>query len=111
MRADRQLTLYQMAVEKKFPDAREIRLVWHYLVYDRTKTSARTPQEIETHRRQTIGLIDTIEAAKAFPPHETILCRWCEYRDICPQFAPPDPPVEPRAVRWLDKAEQIPLFG
>ena len=122
LRADRQLTLYQMAVERRFPDAREIRLIWHYLVYDRTKTSARTPQEIEKHRRQTIGLIDTIEATKAFPPHESILCRWCEYRDICPVFAVPAPPerarpapaAEPVAaakpVRWLDKPTQMNLF-
>ena len=116
LRADRQLTLYQMAVEKRFPDAREIRLIWHYLVYDQTKTSARTPQEIEKHRRQTMGLIDTIEATKAFPPHESILCRWCDYRDICPVFAVPEPPArtEPapaaKPVRWLDKATQINLF-
>ena len=116
LRADRQLTLYQMAVEKRFPDAREIRLVWHYLVYDRTKTSARTPGEIEKHRRQTIRLIDTIEGTTAFPPHESVLCRWCEYRDICPIFAVPDGPAigKPAAaakpVRWLDKATQINLF-
>lgn len=116
LRADRQLTLYQMAVEKRFPDAREIRLVWHYLVYDQTKTSARTPREIEQHRKQTIGLIDTIEATRAFPPHESALCRWCEYRDICPVFAVPDAPgsgkpaAAAKPVRWLDKATQINLF-
>lgn len=117
LRADRQLTLYQMAVEKRFPDAREIRLVWHYLVYDQTKTSARTPGEVDKHRRQTIGLIDTIEATKAFPPHESVLCRWCEYRDICPIFAVPDGPASvkqvaaAKPVRWLDKATQLNLFG
>lgn len=116
LRADRQLTLYQMAIEKRFPDAQEIRLVWHYLVFDQTKTSARTPQEIEQHRRQTIGLIDTIEATKAYPPHESALCRWCEYRDICPLFAVPDAPgsgkpaAAAQPVRWLDKATQINLF-
>jgi putative RecB family exonuclease len=116
LRADRQLTLYQMAIEKRFPDAREIRLIWHYLVFDQTKTSARTPGEIEQHRKQTIGLIDTIEATKSFPPHESVLCSWCEYRDICPVFAVPEPPVSAKPVaaakqvRWLDKATQINLF-
>ena len=110
LRKDRQLTLYRMAVEKRFPDAREIRLVWHYLVFDRTLTSDRTPHEIEQHRRQTMRLIDTIEGAKAFPPRESALCRWCEYRDICPVFAAPEPPSEPKPVHWLDKAEQISLF-
>ncbi len=117
LRADRQLTLYQMAVEKRFPDAREIRLVWHYLVFDQERTSARTPGEIEQHRRKTIGLIDTIEGTKAFPPRESPLCRWCEYNDICPVFvAAGSPggseknPAPPKPVRWLDKATQIGLF-
>lgn len=84
LRKDRQLTLYQMAVQKRFRDACDIRLVWHYLAFDQKLTSERTPEEIERHRRQTIGLIDTIEETKAFPPKESALCRWCEYRDICP---------------------------
>ena len=110
LRRDRQLTLYRMAVSRRFPDAREIRLVWHYLVFDRRLTSDRTEHEIEQHRRQTMRLIDTIEAAREFPPRESALCRWCEYRDICPVFAKPGPPPEPKPVRWLDKARQIDLF-
>jgi len=84
LRKDRQLTLYQMAVEKRFPDARDIRLVWHYLAFDQEIRSSRTAEEVERHRRQTIDLIDTIEETRAFPPKESALCRWCEYRDICP---------------------------
>ena len=117
LRADRQLTLYQMAVEKRFPDAREIRLVWYYLVFDQKKTSARTPREIEQHRKQTIGLIDTIEGTKDYPYRKSPLCSWCEYRDICPAFAVADSPAGseekpagPKPVRWLDKATQIGLF-
>jgi putative RecB family exonuclease len=84
LRRDRQLTLYQMAVRQRHPEAREIRLIWHYLAFDRTLTSTRTEPEIEQHRRQAIGVIHAIEAAKDFPPRESALCRWCEYRDICP---------------------------
>ena len=47
LRRDRQLTLYQMAIQSRFPDAREIRLVWHYLAFDQELTSERTPREIE----------------------------------------------------------------
>jgi len=110
LRKDRQLTIYRMAVAKRFPEAREIRLVWHYLVSGQTFRSDRTPEEIERQRRQMIGLIDTIEAAKEFPAKVSVLCDWCEYRGICPKFAAPDPPAGPRVVRWLDKAEQIALF-
>ena len=84
LRRDRQLTLYQMAVERRFPDVREVRLIWHYLAFDQELTSARTPAEIEDHRRGTMRLIDTIERTEEFPPRESALCRWCEYRDICP---------------------------
>ena len=110
LRRDRQLTLYRMAIEERYPDAREIRLVWHYLLFDRALASDRTPHEIEQHRRQTIRLIDTIEETRVFPPRESALCRWCEYRDICPLFATPAPPQESKPVRWLDKAEQMSLF-
>ncbi len=110
LRKDRQLTIYRMAVAKRYPDAREIRLVWHYLVSGQKLTSDRTPEEIERQRCHMIGLIDTIEGTKEFPPKVSALCGWCEYRDICPEFARPEPPTKPKAVHWLDKAEQIGLF-
>ncbi len=111
LRRDRQLTLYQMAVERRFPDARDIRLVWHYLVFDQELRSARTPDEVETHRRQTIGLIDTIEETRTFPPRESALCRWCEYRDICPvqkhlvkiEKLEPNPYLNDDGVRLVDR--------
>jgi putative RecB family exonuclease len=111
LRKDRQLTIYRMAVARRFPDAREIRLVWHYLVSGQKFVSDRTPDEIERQRRQMIGLIDTIEGTKDFPAKVSPLCGWCEYRDICPEFAGPGPSKKPKPVRWLDKAEQIGLFG
>jgi PD-(D/E)XK nuclease superfamily len=84
LRGDRQLTIYQMAVQRRFPEAREIRLIWHYLAFDQELTSSRTAAEVEDHRRRTIRLIDTIEKTTEFPPRESALCRWCDYRPICP---------------------------
>ena len=84
LRRDRQLSLYQMAVKDKYPDATEVRLVWHYLQLRENRVMARTEAELEAHRRQAIGLIDRIEAARDYPARESALCRWCEYRDICP---------------------------
>ncbi len=127
LRRDRQLTVYQMAVQRRFPDARAIRLVWHYLAFDLERISARTPAEIESHRRAAMRLIDTIEAAADFPPKVSALCRWCEYRDICPAQKDlleaevpshaaravgraPEPQARPKAAPSLDRAEQIELF-
>jgi hypothetical protein len=100
-------------VANRFPDAREIRLVWHYLVPGLRVTSDRTAEEIERHRRQMIGLIDTIEETKDFPARVSALCSWCEYRDICPaqkDLVKAGPPRERKPARSLDKAEQIALF-
>ena len=84
LRRDRQLTLYQMAVSQRYPEAREIRLIWHYLAKDLKVEQRRTEHEIAAHRRATINLIDKVEAARDYPARESALCRWCDYRDICP---------------------------
>jgi putative RecB family exonuclease len=84
LRRDRQLAFYQMSVSQRYPDAREIRLVWHFLVHGRRFESRRSEAEIAAQRQATRRLIDAIEAARDFPPRESALCRWCEYRDICP---------------------------
>ena len=73
-----------MGVEERFPDVREVRLVWHYLAFNQELRSSRTPAELQTHRSAAMRLVDTIEETGEFPPHESALCRWCEYRDICP---------------------------
>ena len=41
---DRQLAFYQMGVEGKWKDIREVRLIWHYLCFDLEITSSRTKQ-------------------------------------------------------------------
>ena len=84
LRRDRQLTFYQIAVRDRHADARDVRLVWHFLAQGDRRTATRTEAEIEEHRRQAIRLVDRIEAARDFPARPSPLCRWCEFRDICP---------------------------
>ena len=84
LRRDRQLTFYQIAVRDRHADARDVRLVWHFLAQGDRRTATRTESEIEEHRRQAMRLVDKIEAAREFPARPGPLCRWCEYRDICP---------------------------
>ncbi len=81
---DRQLPLYQMGVQRKFPDARDVRLVWHYLAFNQELRSARSPDALESLRVRTMALIRKIEGTRDFPPNESALCRWCEYQEICP---------------------------
>ncbi|MBI2851898.1 MAG: PD-(D/E)XK nuclease family protein [Chloroflexi bacterium] len=82
---DRQLALYQIGVQKKWPDIKDVKLVWHYLAFDRELVSARHPAEkLARLAVDTIKLIDEIEATEEFSPRESLLCDWCEYPDLCP---------------------------
>ncbi|MEW6142857.1 MAG: PD-(D/E)XK nuclease family protein [Chloroflexota bacterium] len=82
--SDRQLALYQIGIQKKWPDIKEVRLVWHYLAFDRELVSTRSAEKLTELAGETIKLIDEIESAEDFPPRESNLCDWCEYPDLCP---------------------------
>jgi len=81
---DRQLGLYHIGLQKKWPDIKDIRLVWHYLAFDRELVSSRPEESISKLVDDTMRLIDEIEAAEDFPQRESALCDWCEYPDLCP---------------------------
>lgn len=85
--SDRQLALYQMAIQSRFPETNKVHLIWHYLVFDKELRSYRDNEALEQLKTETIRLIHQVESAThqhLFPPVESALCNWCEYRDICP---------------------------
>jgi len=81
---DRQLALYHIGVQRRWPDIKDLRLIWHYMAFDRELVSSRSEDEISRLVAETIKLIDEIESAEDFPPRESGLCQWCEYPDLCP---------------------------
>ncbi len=81
---DRQLALYQIGVQRLWPDAETVRLVWHFVAFDMEMRSSRTPEELERLKGDLAGLVDKIEAETEYAPHETALCGWCPYWDLCP---------------------------
>lgn len=81
---DRQLALYEIGIRKKYPDVREVKLIWHYLMFDMELLSERTSEQIEDLRKETIALIDRIEADAEFKHKESNLCGWCDYWAYCP---------------------------
>jgi putative RecB family exonuclease len=88
---DRQLALYQMAVNRMMPDVRQVRLVWHYLAHGRRLRSQRTPEALEQLRCATLALITRVEEATQrsdFPAVRSRLCGWCDYRPVCPAWNP-----------------------
>jgi putative RecB family exonuclease len=81
---DRQLALYHIAVERMWPDVKDIDLVWHYLQFDTELRSRRPPGELKSLKGDIMELIRTIEADKDFRPKESALCDWCAYPEYCP---------------------------
>jgi len=81
---DRQLALYQIGIQKKWPDMWNMRLIWHYLAFDKELVSSRSDESISKITEETISLIDEIESTEEFLPKESGLCDWCEYPDLCP---------------------------
>jgi len=82
---DRQLAFYQMGVEGKWKDIREVRLIWHYLSFDTEIQSSRTTEELQRLRQETLELIQKIETDRQFTPKEGPLCNWCDYQGLCPK--------------------------
>lgn len=82
--SDTQLALYELALRHRWPDTPRITLIWHYLAFDQDISIAKTMQQLETIKRNTLGLIRRIESTTSFATHVTPLCDWCEYKEICP---------------------------
>ncbi len=82
---DRQLALYQLGVQDAWPDAKNVKLIWHYVVFDKEMVSTRTKEQLDQLKRDTICVIDRIENTQEFLPKESNLCEWCAYPDLCPK--------------------------
>ena len=103
---DRQLALYQLGVAERYGPERPVRLVWHYLLRNQERRSARTPEQLEALRDRTMRLIDRIRSHTEFAPRPGPLCQWCEYRERCPAQggagarAPAPAPVREQLSLW-----------
>ncbi len=88
--ADEQLAMYALWVRRQFPNAKDVKLVWHMLKQtgdEATVTSSRTPEELEALEGRLVELIHTIETADEFPLGDRPRCNYCNYQPICPKFA------------------------
>ena len=80
---ERQLALYSLAVKQIYGEDKEILLVWHFLAHNKTMTSKRTNEQLTQLKKETIELIKKLESTKEFPRNRSVLCNWCEYKNIC----------------------------
>jgi putative RecB family exonuclease len=86
LRTDRQLALYMIGVKDAYPDVHDIRLVWHFLKFDKEVNSTRTEAELAALKAETIRLIQQIEQEEVFEARPGFLCEWCEFKPICRQW-------------------------
>ena len=87
LKEDRQLALYALAILKNYQDAKDIKLVWHFLAFDKSIVLQKTPEELEKLKKDTIELIDKVKNTKNFEPRKSALCDWCEFRPVCPEWS------------------------
>jgi putative RecB family exonuclease len=88
--ADRQLALYQIGIERQWPDTRGVELIWHYVAFREALRSRRSAQQLVQLREQTIELIEQIESTRQFEGRRSPLCDWCEFKPDCPLWRHPD---------------------
>jgi len=84
---DRQLAMYSLWVRKNFKDFKKVRLVWHFLAFDKEMNSYRTKEQLDELKKEVLGQIRKIEVAEEFPANVSWLCDWCLYRPICPMWS------------------------
>ena len=87
MEKDEQLAIYQMWVQKEFPEAKKVDLIWHYVVFQREGVSHRTAKQLEKTRKRIVGLINRIESTERYETKPSPLCSYCSYKQICPAWA------------------------
>jgi len=83
---DRQLAMYSQWVRQNFKDFKKVRLVWHFLAFDKEMDSYRTEEELENLRQEILSQIAEIESTQDFPANVSWLCDWCLYKSICPMW-------------------------
>jgi putative RecB family exonuclease len=86
MDQDRQLALYSIAIKEMYGQDKGVCLVWHYLAHNQKICSRRTNEQLEQLKNEILNLVDEIEHTKEFPGKKSILCDWCEYKEICPMW-------------------------
>ncbi|MCK5149836.1 PD-(D/E)XK nuclease family protein [Candidatus Pacearchaeota archaeon] len=91
---DRQLALYSIAIKELFGQDKEVILIWHYLAHNTKIISKRTNEQLTQLKKDTVELIKKIELTTEFPANKSILCNWCEYKNICPMFNKQEIPKE-----------------
>ena len=83
----RQMALYQLAVQSRYADYRDITLVQYFLKHGeaiRCVLSEEELDELDEQFRQDVLAIRDAVRLDAFPTHEGPICHFCDYVELCP---------------------------
>jgi putative RecB family exonuclease len=83
---DKQLGIYQIAVNHFWPEAEDIRLSLFFLRTNQKLTTVRVASELNDLKKEIIATCDKIETDTEFKPRRNPLCDWCDYKHLCPLF-------------------------
>ncbi|MFH0838720.1 MAG: PD-(D/E)XK nuclease family protein [Candidatus Omnitrophota bacterium] len=84
---DRQLPLYRLGIMSLWPEAKKVKLVYHYLTFNEELSPSidKSLEEEGKFKANIIEIIKTIETTKEFMPEPSNLCNWCDYQPHCPK--------------------------
>lgn len=80
---DRQLALYSIGVKQRYTDVKNVRLIWHYLKFEKEINSTYSDDDLDELKNNIIQLIKNIEQTEEFPANYSRLCDWCKFKFIC----------------------------
>jgi putative RecB family exonuclease len=101
-----QLAIYQVLVEKNFPDPVEGLTLYHLRSLTPLRTAARTKRTLE-RLHQRVGVVaDGIRSA-AYEPTPGRQCARCEFRSRCPEFREVPESDRRRMVELVDRFQAL----
>lgn len=81
---DKQLCIYNLAINNLWPDIKDIRLTLYFLKFDTKLSTKRRADEVEEIKEEILKTAENIEKETEFLPKDNPLCDWCDYQKMCP---------------------------
>jgi len=81
---DWQLGLYHVALKEIWPDVEKVKLVWHFLSFNKEIVSSRTKEQLEELQGNVIEKVKEIESCNSFFAKKSGLCDYFDFQNICP---------------------------
>lgn len=83
---DKQLAVYSLWVKRRYADAKNVKLLWYFLAFDKEMVSERNEEQLARLVNDIEQKIREIEQCKEFTTNVTALCNYCQYKPICPAW-------------------------